>query len=640
MYVIGTAGHVDHGKSTLVQALSGIDPDRLQEEKDRGLTIDLGFAWFALPSGRDVSIVDVPGHERFIKNMLAGVGGIDLALFVVAADEGVMPQTREHLAILDLLQTENGVVALTKSDMAEPDWMDLVEADVEELLAPTSLAGSPIVRCSAVSGAGLDDLRATLDAALEALPPVRDIGRARLPIDRAFTISGFGTVVTGTLVDGSLSVGDQVSLEPGGRSARIRGLQNHKKKAEVAEPGTRTAVNLSGVGADELSRGMVLTTGDWLNASASMDVRLRTVESLANPLKHNLTLTLHTGAAEVAARVRLLEGDELAPGAGSWAQLRLEEPVAAARGDFFVLRNSVTTVGGGRIVDTRPRRHKRNQRATLEALERLLAGSPDDTILTVLQRLEPATLSLTRERAELDDAAVDAVLERQIGEGTVIVLDAAFAGSGRGLPANAAVLTTAAGFEALTGRAVAAVQEFAAEHPLRPGIPKEELRSRLGLPAKAFAGLEARLTGPAREGDPEQPAADGPLVARDGTLDIAGREVVLSAEQEAQAGAFVERLRAAGFKPSSEPVDPELALYLEAAGRIVRVAEGVYFDAKTHAAMVERVRAAIRERERITLAEVRDLFDSSRKIAQAFLEDLDRRQVTRRVGDNRVLRRG
>ena len=625
MYVIGTAGHVDHGKSALVQALSGIDPDRLQEEKDRGLTIDLGFAWFTLPGGHEVSIVDVPGHERFIKNMLAGVGGIDLALFVVAADEGVMPQTREHLAILDLLQIDQGVVALTKSDLAEADWLDLVEAEVEELLASTSLSGSPIVRCSALSGAGLDDLRGRLDATLAALPPVRDIGRPRLPIDRAFTISGFGTVVTGTLVDGVLSVGDQVAIEPGGLSARIRGLQSHKKKVASAEPGTRTAVNLSGVSPDDLARGMVLTTGDWLKASASMDIRLRVVESLANPLKHNITLTLHTGAAEVAARVRLLEGDELSPGGESWAQLRLEAPVAAARGDFFVLRNSVTTVAGGRIVDTRPRRHKRNQRQTLDALERLLEGSPDDTILTVLQRLEPAPLSLVRQRAELDDALVSEVIERQVAEGAVVVLDAV-AGDG-GVPPDGAVLATAAGFEALAGRAVAAAQAFVDEHPLRPGIPKEELRSRLGLPAKAFAGLEARLSDEAR------------LITRDGALDVAGRQVTLTAEQASQADAFLERLRAAGTKPDSASVDPELALYLESSGRIVRAAEGIYFDADTHAAMVEQVRAAIRERERITLAEVRDLFGSSRKIAQAFLEDLDRRQVTRRVGDNRVLRR-
>ena len=626
MYVIGTAGHVDHGKSTLVQALSGIDPDRLQEEKERGLTIDLGFAWFTLPNGREVSIVDVPGHERFIKNMLAGVGGIDLALFVVAADEGVMPQTREHLAILDLLQVDHGVVALTKSDLVEPDWLDLVEADVAELLESTSLAAAPIVRCSAATGVGLDDLRATLDAALEALPPVRDRGRPRLPIDRVFTISGFGTVVTGTLVDGELHTGEQVALEPGGGMARIRGLQSHKKKVKAAEPGTRTAVNLSGVAPEDLARGMVLTGPGWLHPTAAVDVRLRVVERLANPIRHNTTLTLHTGAAELAARVRLLEGEELAPGAESWAQLRLEEPLAAARGDFFVLRNSVTTVGGGRIVDTQPRRHKRNQSGTLEALGRLLQGSPDDTVLTVLQQIEPAALSAVRARAELDDAMVRAALGRQVADGAVVVLDAGTAADVE--PGDGSVLTTAAGYEALAERALGMAREFVAEHPLRSGIPKEELRSRLGLPAKAFSGLEARLLSEER------------LAAREGALDVAGREVTLSAEQEREAAAIVERLRAAAANPGTERVEGELAAYLESAGRIVRVTEGIYLEAEVHAGMVEQVRAAIGERERITLAEVRDLFGTSRRVAQAFLEDLDRRQVTRRVGDARVLRRG
>jgi selenocysteine-specific elongation factor len=622
MYVIGTAGHVDHGKSRLVLALTGIDPDRLQEEKARGLTIDLGFAWFALPSGREVSIVDVPGHERFIKNMLAGVGGIDLALFVVAGDEGVMPQTREHLAILDLLQVRHGIVALTKSDLVDDDWLDLVEADVGEVLAPTTLANAPIVRCSAVSGAGMDALREALDNALDGLPAIPDIGRPRLPIDRIFTVSGFGTVATGTLVDGQLHGGDQVAIEPGGRSARIRGLQSHKKSVDKAQPGTRTAVNLSGVAPEELSRGMIITTPGWLHPTQAVDVRLRMVDRMARALRHNASVTMHTGASEVAARVRLLEGDELAPGDEAWAQLRLEEPIAAARGDYFVVRNSVTTLGGGRIVDTQPRRHKRNQRATLNALQRLLEGSPDDTILTVLQRMEPVTFDALRARSELDGGLVREVVERQIVDAAVVLLS-------DGELSDSSVLATAAGFEALASKAGAIVAEFVAEHPLRSGILMEELRSRLRLPSKAFAGLERRLV------------EDGRLVSANGTYDLPDRSVTLSPEQDRQATQFLSQLKASGSKPSSaDSINPELAIYLEAQGAIVRAAEGLYFDAEMHASMVDQVVAAIRQNERITLAEVRDMFGTSRKIAQGFLEDMDRRRITRRVGDARILRVG
>ncbi|MFB3093023.1 MAG: selenocysteine-specific translation elongation factor, partial [Dehalococcoidia bacterium] len=277
MYVIGTAGHVDHGKSALVQALTGIDPDRLREEKERGLTIDLGFAWLTLPNGDEVSIVDVPGHERFIKNMLAGVGGIDLALLVIAADEGVMPQTREHLAIIDLLGIKHGVIAVTKADLVEPEFAELVAADAEDTLRGTTLEGAPTVLCSAVTHQGLDDLVAALQSELAKTPPKRDIGRPRLPIDRAFTITGFGTVVTGTLIAGSFSVGQEVEMQPVGLRSRIRGLQTHGQKVQLAPPGRRTAVNLTGLAVEELERGMVLAAPGWLRPATVLDVRLHTV---------------------------------------------------------------------------------------------------------------------------------------------------------------------------------------------------------------------------------------------------------------------------------------------------------------------------------------------------------------------------
>ncbi|MDP3062682.1 MAG: selenocysteine-specific translation elongation factor, partial [Chloroflexota bacterium] len=334
MFVIGTAGHVDHGKSTLVKALTGIDPDRLPEEKAREMTIDLGFAWLTLPSGREVSVVDVPGHERFVKNMLAGVGGIDLALLVVAADEGVMPQTREHLAILDLLQVKRGVVVLTKADLVDRDWLELVSADVEEALKGTTLETAPLVAVSALTGQGLDELKALLDRMLRQTERRQDLGRPRLPIDRVFTVAGFGTVVTGTLIDGSLSVGQEVALAPSGKRSRIRGLQSHRKKLERAEPGNRVAVNLSGLTLDEVARGEVLTAPGWLEATALVDASVRVVPVSSRALKHNETLTFHAFASEAFARVRLLEGDELKPGQEGWAQLHLDTPVPLLKGDY------------------------------------------------------------------------------------------------------------------------------------------------------------------------------------------------------------------------------------------------------------------------------------------------------------------
>ncbi len=622
MYVIGTAGHVDHGKSALVQALSGIDPDRWAEEKARGLTIDLGFAWAQLPSGREVSIVDVPGHERFIKNMLAGVGGINLALLVVAADEGVMPQTREHLDILDLLDVDRGVVALTKVDLVDEEWLELVQEEVAELLTGTTLEGATIAPCSAHTGAGMAELRALLDSVLEHLPPIRDQGRPRLPIDRAFSISGFGTIVTGTLLDGPLRVGDSVVIEPGAAPARVRGLQSHEQSLDEAPPGARTAVNLSGVSANELERGMVLSSPGWLSPTHAIDVRLRTVPRAAKALPHNATRTLHVGAAEVQARVRLLEGDELEPGRSTWAQLRLEEPIAVARGDHFVLRSGEATVAGGRVVDTRPRRHHRNDASTLEALRRLLEGSPDDTLLTLIQRLEPVRWSELLTRSELAPAEAESAIERQLSSGAVVALDdSAFAA--------ATELISEAGLNALSARTLTLVSDYVRERPLRAGLPREDLRSRLRLSQRAFTFLERQLI----ESDQ--------LTLTDGALDLPGREAALSKAQQQIVAALLARLREQGVRPEVDhSLDPALLEYLEARREIVRLKDGVTLAHEVYQDMLTKTVALIESQERATLADVRDRLGTSRKVAQAFLERMDQERITRRIGDARILRSG
>lgn len=350
MRLIGTAGHVDHGKSTLTQALTGINPDRLAEEQARAMTIELGFAWLTLPNGETVSFVDVPGHEAFIKNMLAGIGGIDVALLVIAADEGIMPQTREHLAILDLLRISNGVVALTKTDLVtEPGWLELVQNDARAALRDTCLRDAEIIPVSAKTKRGLDELLRALERALARAQAKTDRGQPRLPIDRVFTMSGFGTVVTGALSDGHFAVGAEVEIAPRGLRARIRGLQAHKQKLELAPSGGRVAINLAGVATAEIARGDVVILPDTHKPTTMLDARVQWLASAPRPLAHGQALEMFLYASEVSARVRLLETDALFPGQRGWAQLLLQAPVIAAKGDRFILRyaSPSVTVGGG-----------------------------------------------------------------------------------------------------------------------------------------------------------------------------------------------------------------------------------------------------------------------------------------------------
>ena len=635
MYVIGTAGHVDHGKSVLVEALTGIDPDRLREEKERGMTIDLGFAWLTLPSGREVSLVDVPGHERFIKNMLAGVGGIDLALLVVAADEGVMPQTREHLAILDLLAVRSGVLVVTKKDLVEEDFLELVSADVREVVEGTALAGSPLVACSAMTGDGLDELRQVLDERLEATPPKRDIGRPRLPVDRSFTISGFGTVVTGTLIDGTFEAGQEIEIVPGGPKARIRGLQNHRQQVERALPGRRTAVNIAGVAKEEVRRGQVLARPGSLVPTTAVDVRLRALapsrgarlpdgqggrRASRRALRHNATLTLHVGAAEVEARLLLLDGAELPPGEEGWAQLRLAGAVAVVKGDRFVLRTPNDTVGGGEIADAHPKRHRRFHAPTLEALESLLAGSPGESLLAALRRVEPAPLAAVAGETDASLDELRSTVEALVREGQVVAL-------GEDAASRSVALMTAEGFATLAGRARSLLEAYHREHPLRRGIPREELRSRLKLEERVFAAALARWV------------KEGLLAEAGASVALPGHTPALTPEQQSQADAYLRELASSPYAPPTDrSPPPELLAYLEEAGRVVPVGEGVVFASEAYDEMVERITEHLRREGSITLAQTRDMFAASRKYAQALLEHLDRRHVTRRVGDERVLR--
>jgi len=638
MRVIGTAGHVDHGKSTLVQALTGIDPDRLQEEKARGMTIDLGFAWLDLPRPdgtlESVGVVDVPGHIDFIKNMLAGVGGIDAALLVVAADEGVMPQTREHLAILDLLAVPAAVVALTKSDLIDdPEWLELVELDVAELLASTHLAGAPIIPVSAVTGAGLEELKRVLATALTDLPPRRNRGRPRLPIDRVFTLSGFGTIVTGTLLDGEFNIGDTVEILPARRTARIRSLQTHRRPVQTARPGSRVAINLTGVSADALQRGDVVVHPDTLTPATLIDVRFRLLADAPRPLKHNQAVDFFVGAAEMPAVVRLLGAETLAPGEEGWLQLRLARPAVVAAGDRFILRqpSPSQTLGGGVIVNPSPqRRWRRFDPRVLAQLQTLAHGQPDEILLQTLERLRLTTPKTLLVSAELDTATAAAALDTLRRQQALIEIGAG----------EETILVSLSAWRQLVDSLVARVAEHHRQFPLRRGLLRSEARSR----------LQALLPGVTLTVRAANAAID--VLVQQGLLHADDTFVRLPdftptptpAQQQC-----IERVLAAF---SSAPYAPpnlqdtlqmleentELLDYLIEQGILVRLGGDVLLRVEDFSAMVQEITALLRAQGTITLAEVRDRFQTSRKYAQAVLEEMDARRITRREGDVRVLR--
>src|SRR5918994_332237 len=470
-FVIGTAGHVDHGKSTLAKALTGIDPDRLAEEKARAMTIDLGFAWLMLPGGQSVSVVDVPGHERFIKNMLAGVGGIDAALLVVAADEGPMPQPVEHLAILDLLGVDRGVIVLTKADAAEADWLDLVREDVRELVSTTTLADAPIVAVSAITGEGLPALLDTLEAVLASAPGTQSGNAPRLPVDRVFSVSGFGTVVTGTLSGGEIATGDELRLYPGDRRARVRGLQSHQEKVSRALPGRRTAVNLSGITTEEVRRGDVLARPGIMSPSQRLDVRLRLLPDAPVALKQNDEIDFFTGAAELPARITLLDRKRLDPGESAWVQLRFRAPIAVLKNDRFIVRrpSPSETLGSGEIVDPNPPRHRRFRPETIAALETLAAGAPDEILLQTLEQRPIEIKELAAGAAGLSTKQVDEALAQLIAEGDVVVLG----GSGRAPGATDFVIASSL-LESLTRQTSDVLRSYHASQPLRPGLARED----------------------------------------------------------------------------------------------------------------------------------------------------------------------
>lgn len=621
MHVIGTAGHVDHGKSTLVAALTGTHPDRLKEEKEREMTIDLGFAWLTLPDGEEIGIVDVPGHRDFIDNMLAGVGGIDAALLVIAADEGIMPQTREHIAILDLLQIPAGMVVLTKIDLVDdPEWLDLVEVDIRRLIKDTIFNNSPIQRVSSVNHSGFQELINGLGFLLQSIPARTNQGRPRLPVDRVFSIAGFGTVVTGTLSDGNLSSGDEVEILPSGLRGRIRGLQTHKKKEESAVPGSRTAINISGLNVEEIQRGNLVAHPGQYQTSQRIDLNFRMLPGVSTPLRHHAEVKFYIGTSETVADVRLLGVESIGPGENGWLQLELRAPVVAVRGDRYILRrpSPAETIGGGIVVDPQPKgRHKRFDKAVLRALFALAQGSPDEVLLQASLALGPAPVKDVISRSRLEGFDAESSLQKLIDTGQCLLLED--------------VLISTMHWSQLKEAVITSLSAYHQAYPLRHGMPREELKSRLKLTSHTFNLILPKM------------ALEGILAEGSNWAALPQHKVSFSPSQRVRVDYLMGLFAATPVTPPSvkeclAEVGEDVFSALREAGELVAVSDEIVFRKTDYESMVDQLRQKLLQQGQITLAEARDLLKTTRKYVQPLLEHLDNIGVTVREGDYRRLK--
>lgn len=629
--IIGTAGHVDHGKTALVRAMTGVDTDRLKEEKERGISIELGFTCLNLPGGRRAGIVDVPGHERFIKNMLAGAGGFDLVLLVIAADEGVMPQTREHMDIIQLLQVKKGIVVLTKCDLVDDEWLDLVKEDVKDFLQGTVLEDAPVALVSAVTKKGIPELLELIGQAVEKVVPKAGQGQPRLPVDRVFTITGFGTVVTGTLLSGVIKVGEMVEVQPEGLSARVRTVQVHGERVEAAEAGQRVAVNLAGLEAEQIGRGSIVAGPGMIKPSQRLDVRLQLLKSAVRPLKNRTRVRFYLGTRETLGRVILLDREELAPGSVVYAQVVLEDRTVPVKGDRFVIRSysPMRTIGGGAVIDPAPKRkHKRFREEVLEALSTREKGNPAEIVKLYLDAnsnvhlpAEVAASTGLQEKEVMEAAAA-------LAEGKEVKL---ISGDGKQYLVSTAVYTR--WLEDIKTLAISYHREF----PLRDGYPKEEIRSRKfpQLSAKVFQLVLLEME---KEGTlevlPKVVAVKGFATGPDQQLKEQIQQISrIMGESAFLPPSWAELSNTIGF---SETKGAELLQYLLRTGEMVKVTEDLYFQGEVLQEAISKVTAYLSEHGEITVGELRDLLKTSRKYALPLLEYFDREKLTRRVGDKRL----
>lgn len=629
--ILGTAGHIDHGKTTLIKSMTGIDTDRLKEEKERGITIELGFAHMELPGGQVLGIVDVPGHEKFVKNMVAGVTGIDIVALIIAADEGVMPQTREHMEICDLLRVKHGLVVLTKIDMVESDWLELVREDVAEFLTGTFLEGAPIVEVSSVTGEGIEELKQTLSTLVSEVTE-RDSGNFfRLPIDRVFIMKGFGTVVTGTTISGHIRTGDEVTVYPQGIPSKIRGIQVHSSETDEVRAGLRTAINLQGVEKAQIQRGNIIATKDTLRPTHMVDVVLELLPSAPRNLKNRAKARFHTGTSEIIGTVVLLDVEELKPGESCLAQIRLDEPTTVLPKDRFVLRSysPVRAIGGGEILNALPLKKKRFSKTAITELTILKGGDPKAITEQCIrggrfQGIEQRSLPFL---TNLGKKQLEEMLKPLQAQKTVVVYDRE-----RGALIHDEFLQKA------REEILETITRYHKEFPLKTGLQKEELRSRtIGSGnQKLFNYLINQLS------------REGSVVQEQEYLRMKDHIVTLGQDQEKARKKIEEIYLKGGLQPPyfkelkdqfAGNTGPEVLQVMLKDGLLVKVKEDLYFHKEAIEALKDELTAFLKDKGEIDTPQFKEMTGASRKYTIPLIEYFDKSQVTVRVGDMRVLRK-
>jgi selenocysteine-specific elongation factor len=631
--ILGTAGHIDHGKTSLIKAVTGINTDRLKEEQLRGITIELGFASLELPSGQHLGIVDVPGHEKFVKNMVAGATGIDIVALVIAADEGIMPQTREHMEICSLLDIKFGLVVLTKVDLVDEEWLELVREEVREFVRNTFLEDAPVVAVSSANRRGLPDFVRSLDDISKEIPERRQAGLFRLPVDRVFTMKGFGTVITGTLIAGKVSVGDPVMLYPSKITSKVRGVQVHGASVQEATAGMRTAINFQGLDKSQVNRGDTVATPNTLKSSHMVDVTLNYLPGNPKKMKNRTRVRFHSGTSEIMGVVVLLDREELIPGDSAVAQIRLEAPVSLIRDDRYVLRSysPVRTIGGGRIINPIPGKHKPNRKEILEYLSVLTENDPERIIQIQIQATgyDGCTYADLRLMANLPDKQLEQALQALLSRQAVILTDK-----------ETRTFIHQKTISEVQEQIKACLTAYHAKNPLKPGIPREELKSRLpaAIDGKTFLIALQHQT------------KAGAVVTEEDTVRLAEHKVALAKDQKTLQIKILSALETAGLSP---PYFKELCQSLNVAthqgkevldvligdGQVVKVKEDLYYGQQALEQLKRKLVDFLISHEEISTPQFKDMAGASRKFVIPLIEYFDSTQLTIRVGDVRKLRR-